>query len=70
MSQVVKVRRTCPNPRTGRLSGTFQTRVHVSGGILRVPIVAQVVRGLLTLAPAVSKLVLLRSVVTMGTGPD
>lgn len=58
-SQGVKAGRACPNPRTGRLSGTFQNGVHDSGEVLRVPIVAWVGRGLLALAPAVSKALLL-----------
>lgn len=58
-SQGGKVGRACPNPRTGWLSGTFQNGVHDSGEVLRVPIVAWVGRGLLALAPAVSKALLL-----------
>lgn len=59
LSQGVKAGRACANPRTRRLSGTFQTGVHDSGGVLSIPAAAWVGRGLLALALAVSKAPLL-----------
>lgn len=62
--------RTCRNPSTGRLSGTLQTGLHDSGGVLRVSAAALVGRRLLDLALAVSKAILFDLLAMMGTGVD